>query len=86
MVRAEHMANRTKGSASYRGYAIDFETEENNGLWETTARFQSRKGSLGITIYSEGVKGFTSKEQAEDATIRWVKQWIDENLPESPRP
>ncbi len=38
-----------------------------------------------MTVYNDGMKGFSSKEHAEDATIRWVKQWIDENLPESPR-
>ncbi len=80
------MANQTRGSCSYRGHAIDFVTEDHDGLWETAAKFQSRKGSLGITVYNDGVKGFSSKEQAEDATIHWVKQWIDENLPESPRP
>jgi len=29
--------------------------------------------------------GLQFKEQAEDATIRWVKEWIDENVPDSPR-
>ena len=80
------MPNQTKGSCSYRGHAIDFATEEHDGLWETAAKFQSRKGSSGITVYNDSVKGFSSKEHAEDATIRWVKQWIDDNLPESPRP
>jgi len=86
MIGAESMASQTKGSCSYRGHAIDFATEEHDGLWETTAKFQSRKGALGMTVYNDGIKGFGSKEQAEDATISWVKQWIDENLPESPRP
>ena len=54
-------------------------------MWETTAKFQSRKGCLGMTVYDEGMKGFISKERAEDATIGWVKEWIDDNLPESPR-
>ena len=79
------MPNQTKGSCSYRGHAIDFTTEDRDGLWETTAKFQSRKGALGMTIYNDGLKGFSSKEEAEDATITWVKEWIDENLPESPR-
>jgi hypothetical protein len=80
------MPNQTKGSCSYRGHAIDFTTDEHDGLWETTAKFQCRRGSLGMTVYHEGTKGFSSKEHAEDATIGWVKEWIDDNLPESPRP
>ena len=80
------MANQTKGSCSYRGHAIDFATEERDGLWETTAKFQSRRGCLGMTVYNDGMKGFASKEGAEVATISWVKEWIDDNLPEAPRP
>jgi hypothetical protein len=46
------------------------------------------QGIFAMTVYQEGTKGFRSKKQAEDATIRWVKEkeWIDDNLSESAGP
>ena len=60
------MPNQTRGSCSSRDHAIDFTTEDHDGLWETTAKFQSRKGALGMTVYNDDMKGLSSQEQAED--------------------
>jgi hypothetical protein len=68
----------TKGSIIHQGYQIDFKTKERHGLWKCSAHCNSHKGSLGLTVFEpDSLYGFTSKEDAEKATLDAMKNWID---------
>jgi hypothetical protein len=76
---------RTKGSFTYRGHVVNFETAEKDGRWECTARFKSGDTSLGMSHSGIGdFSGFASKKEAEAATMDIVKDWINNHRPDSP--
>jgi hypothetical protein len=71
-----------KGSIIHRGYKIDFQTKERSGRWQCSARCNSHRGSFGLTVFEPvSLQGFTSKDDAEKATLDAMKDWIDKTSP-----
>ena len=79
------MAKRTKGAFTYRGHVVNFRTTEKDGRWQCSASFESRNTGFQMSALGPlSNPGFATKDVAELATVDMVKNWIDNNRPESP--
>ena len=62
----------------YKGHAIIVRTRQTRQkLWVSTATFMGKGGKVNMSHRPPAVNGYTSRKKAEDATIGFVKAFLD---------
>jgi hypothetical protein len=65
-------------SFEYKGHTIVVRTRQTQQkLWISTATFLGKGGKVSMSHRPPAVNGYTSRKKAENATIAFVKEFLD---------